>query len=165
MLNCSKCGRQIRDEDAVYCPFCSGVVKPEAVKKTDFPIAGGILLIIGASVSILTGILVLIIVESGRYVYYYNPRPPYEGLIASGLSVLAFIYGVVGGVFSLKRRRFRHSLVGGLFVALEGLFVILALAQQFPSFAIIGVIFGLPVIALGGIGLLFLLASQEEFHK
>ena len=171
VLSCPKCGRQIRDEDAVYCPFCSSVLKAGAVRHTDFPIAGGVLLILAASMCLLAGMVAMASfissVQSGYYYdypgqwRYYAPR--YWDLFAATFGLVAFVYGLAGGILSVKRRKFAHCVAGGLLTILEGFAVVFAFAQPNPTVWIIGVLFGAPVIILSTPALLFVSISKEEF--
>jgi len=170
VLACPKCNRQIRDEDAVYCPYCSNPLSTGALKRTDFPIAGGVLLIIAASVCVFVGIVsVGIFFATSQYMYYpdwrvYYLMPRYENLLAGAVGILAFVYGLAAGILSLKRRKFVHCLFGGSIMACEGVLIILVLAQQWPSLWVVGLLLGLPVVVLSASGLLFVSVSREEFR-
>ncbi len=171
VLTCSKCGRQIRDEDAFFCPFCSNAVKATASRRTDFPIAGGVLLLLAASICVLAGIVALaIFLSTYHYVYYYDwgarsyYAPRYWDLFAAAFGIVAFLQGLAAGILSLKRRKFAHCMVGGLLLILEGFAVVFAFAQQWPNSWILGILFGVPIIVLSVPALLFVSISKDEFE-
>jgi hypothetical protein len=169
VLTCPKCGREVHDEDAVYCPFCSNKLKIEVSKRTDFLTAGGVLLILAASICIIGGMAVLVIfVQSYQNPYYYGYRgstytPPYEYLFAAVVGFLSFVYGLTAGILTLNRRNLDHCLTGGSFTVFEGFLIVFAFAHQYLSSWIIGALFGVPIMIISGIALLFVSISKEEF--
>lgn len=169
VLTCSKCGRRISDEDAVYCPFCSNRLKIEVSKQTDFLIAGGVLLILAASICIITGMVALVIfVQSYQNPFYYgygdrDYTPRYEYLLAAAVGFLSFVYGLTAGILTLNRRNFDHCLTGGLLTVFEGFLIVFAFAHQYLGSWIIGALFGVPIMVLSALALLFVSISKEEF--
>jgi DNA-directed RNA polymerase subunit RPC12/RpoP len=171
VVTCSKCGRQTREEDAVYCPYCSEALRVGVVKRTDFPVSAGVLLVIGASVCVLVGAVALgiFVVTYGSDYYYYGWGwrhfvPRYVDLFAGAFGILAFMYGVAAGVFSLKRKQYRHSLTGAIAEVMAGFLIVLVFAQQWPTSWVIGLMFGVPIILLSAAGLLFISISRKEFR-
>jgi uncharacterized membrane protein HdeD (DUF308 family) len=171
VMSCSRCGRQIREEDAVYCPYCSETLKA-GVKRTDFPVAAGVLLIIAASICVVAGAVALgIFVATYGSGYYYGWEsrnyyvPRYMDLFVTGFGILAFVYGLAAGIFSLKRKKYMHSLSGAIVGVAEGFLIVLAFAQQWPSSWVIGLLFGAPTIILSATGLLFVAISMKEFEN
>ena len=172
MLTCPKCGRKIVDEEAVYCPYCSRPLKTEVTKRTDFPTAGGVLLIIATTICVIAGIMALaVFLVTYQYTYYnglagyYSYMPRYVDLFAGFFGILALIYGLAAGILSLKRKKFLHCLIGGLLTVGEGFLIVIAFAQQWPSSWIIGMVFGAPMIILSVAGLLFVSIAKEEFRQ
>ena len=90
--------------------------------------------------------------------------PRYEDLLAGTVGILAFMFGLTGGIFSLKRKKFIDCLIGGLLSTCEGFLIVFAFAQQWPSSWVIGLIFGLPIIVLSASALLFISVSKKEFR-
>lgn len=163
---CPKCGRTIREEDAAFCPYCASPVGQEASRKTDLPTAGGVLLIIAVSACSLAGVIAIIIFASTYSYSYYGGYYSlgYEALLAGAGSILAFVYGLAAGIFSLKRKKFTHCLTGGVITLAEGFLLVPAFAQQWSSSWIIGVMFGVPIILLSSTGLLLISLSKNEYR-
>jgi LytS/YehU family sensor histidine kinase len=98
-----------------------------------------------------------------NYRYYGGPYSPrYEDLLAGGM--LAFVYGLAAGIFSLKRKMFAHCLTGGAATVAEGFLLVLAFAQQWDSSWAVGVMFGVPIILLSSVGLFFISLSKNEYR-
>ena len=149
----------------MYCPYCSSQVKAALAGRKDFPIAGGVLLIIATSVCVVAGIVALGIFFAtypysyhGNWGYYYNPR--YEDLFIGSFGIIAFVYGLGGGILSLKRTKLEHGVRGASLNLIEGFLIILAFARQWPSSWLTGVSFGIPIIILAGTALLFISISK-----
>lgn len=123
-------------------------------------------MIIAVSICVLAGVLAFVIFFSTYsyryYAGYYSPR--YWDLVAGGMGILAFVYGLAAGIFSLKRRMFVHCLVGGIVTVAEGFLLVLVFAQQWDSSWVVGLTFGVPIILLSSIGLFFISLSKNEYR-
>jgi hypothetical protein len=107
----------------------------------------------------------LIFAATCDYRYYGGPYSPrYEDLLAGGGGILAFVYGLAAGIFSLKRKMFTHCLTGGVVTLAEGFLLVLAFAQQWSSSWVVGVMFGVPIILLSSTGLFFISLSKIEYR-
>ena len=167
MLACPKCSRQIVEEDAVYCPYCSSQIKDRFLTVRDFPIVGGVLLIIAASVCMIIAVGTFgLFFTSYSYLYfgigggYYLTR--YEDLFIGLFGIIAFVYGFGGGILSLEGRRLRHGVRSAVLVTVEGFLIVLAFGQQWPNSWLVGVALGVPIIILAGTALLFIAISRPR---
>jgi len=162
---CSKCGRQVRDNDAVFCPYCATSL-PSApgpyMKRTGFPVAAGILIIIGACAAVVSGLI-------GIYVYFWYLRSSYyyhyfEWFITGFFGILGFAFGLTAGIFSLKRKLFPLSMIGMCLVLISGLVTIgnFATIQSSNSW-MTGLLFGLPPTILAILSVIFAAVSHKEF--
>lgn len=108
------------------------------VEKTAKPVAGGILIIIGALAGIFSGLWIAFL---GGAIETMVPIAGLgELLIICGVIWLIFgIIGLLGGIFAIKRTHFGLAIVGGIFSLLAGF-----------------IIFGL-------IGLILVAISKNEF--
>jgi hypothetical protein len=138
--------------------------------RTDFPVAGGVLLILAASICVVAGMVALVIfVSTYQSTYYYDwgarsyYMPRYGDLFAATFGIVAFVYGLAAGILALKRKKFAHCVTGGLLTVFEGFAVVFAFAQQMPNSWILGALFGAPIIILSAPALLFISTSKEEF--
>jgi hypothetical protein len=152
----------------LFCPYCGiglavASAPPPPTKRTGFPIAGGILTIVGSCIAAFIGILMLIAsaFQSNAYYYYYNPYPYY--LFIGIFGILGFAFGLTAGIFSLKRRHFAFSIIGISLLLLSG-FVTMVLFALMPFGSVWGgLLFGLPAMLLSLLGLIFTAISKSEF--
>lgn len=161
VMNCPHCGNEILDEKAVYCPYCSKPVRDILRKKTGFPIAAGILTILAACIFVPIAALFM-----GAYVWYSIQGHP-EGLevvITGFFSILGFAFGLASGILSLKRRHFALSIAGLSLVMLSGFMIIFGMAaRRYRTAVTDALIFGVPIIGLAVLSLIFVAISKQEF--
>lgn len=165
-LVCPNSGRDVRDDAAVSCP-CRGtslLVPPTLttlMKRTGFPIVAGVLTIISAFVSIIIGILGIIVfwasISSDFNGLYY------QWLVMGIFAVLAFVFGLTGGIFSIKRRHFALSIIGASLVLVSGFVTLFAFGVVGYGTWISGTLFWLPIIVLSFAGIIFAAMSKHEF--
>ena len=167
--SCPRCGRSILDDAPFFCPYCGvGLAVASAptppTKKTGFPIAGGILAIIGSCIAAFIGILMLMVSAFRSDAYYYAYDPYLRYFFIGFFGVLGFAFGMTGGIFSLKRKHFALSIIGISLLLLSGFVTLLAFALMIPYASIwAGLLFGLPIILLSLSGLIFTATSKGEF--
>jgi hypothetical protein len=152
---------EIHDKDAVYCPYCSKPVREISRSKTGFPIAAGIMTILAACIFVPIGALFL-----GAYVWYsiQGFHDGLEVLVTGFFSILGFAFGLASGILSLKRKYFAVALAGQSLVILSGFIMIFGMAMRRYSPALTdGLIFGVPIIGLVILSLIFVAISKQEF--
>lgn len=156
-MNCPNCGKEILDEQATYCPYCAKPLIPPApaaktMKRTGFPIAAGILTILAACVSFIIGFL-------------FGFTGIIAFLILGILDILAFAFGLTGGMFSLERTHFPLVIFGISFLLSSMVVsIILLRATAFAAFQWgVWFLFSLPIIILSILGLIFAAISKREF--
>ncbi|MEM3578476.1 MAG: zinc-ribbon domain-containing protein [Candidatus Bathyarchaeia archaeon] len=155
-LYCPKCGKEVSNE-AFYCPFCGTQIKTAISKKTGFPIAGGILGIIASCICIFVGILGIL--TSAQPYYPYSRF----GMLLMGIfGLIGFAFGLTGGILTLRRKSFQLAIIGISLILVSGFITILASTTE-PYGYIGGVIFGIPVIILSILSLIFTSISKSEF--
>jgi hypothetical protein len=164
-LYCPHCGKEILDEKAVYCPYCAKplVLAPQAGvvrKRTGFPTAAGILTIIAACISIFIGTVGIIDLGTS-FAYYYGFA--YAFFFMGIFGILAFAFGLTGGIFSIKRIHFALSIVGISLVLVSGFVTIIELAAMGNYAWVVGLLFGLPIVLLSLLGVIFAGISKGEF--
>lgn len=146
-MNCPNCGKEVPNQDAIFCPYCAKPIRM-AQKRTGFPTASGVLTIIGSCIAILYGILGLI----DASLNYYNSGPY---AIVGIFGILAFAFGLTGGILTLRRKVFVLAIIGISLVLISGIIISVAIP--------IGFIFGIPVMILSILGLIFTSISKREF--
>ena len=124
-MNCPNCGKEILDEDASFCPKCGEPLEPEdemQQKRTDLVLAASILSIIAAAFS--SGLGYIAIYQYVSLLSYYGHSLLQGFLILGVFGIVASAFGLAGGIFMLKRKRIKVSMLG----------VILLLVSVFVSY-------------------------------
>ena len=75
--------------------------------------------------------------------------------------ILGFAFGLTGGIFSIRRRRFGLSIFGMSLLIIMGFFVLLVPALFGSPF--IGFLFGMPMIIPSILSVIFVAVSKSEF--
>jgi hypothetical protein len=162
-LNCPSCGREVAQEDALFCLYC-GSPLGRVRKRSGFPIAGGVLTIIAGCLAIIYGILgtLSFIISFGQR---FPGSVPLVGYLIMGiLGLLAFALGLTSGIFALKRRRFALSIAGTCIGLLSGVSTIVIISLQGPYAVLAGLLFGLPVVILAILAVIFTAMARKEFE-
>jgi len=155
-MHCPKCGKEVPD-DASYCAYCGTQIKTAIGRKTGFPIAGGILSIIASCVCIFVGILgILTSIEP------YYPYSRFGMLFMGIFALIGFAFGLTGGILTLRRKNFSLAIIGISLVLVSGFITILASITE-PYGYLGAVIFGVPIILLSILSLIFTAISKQEF--
>lgn len=162
VLECPHCGKGIKDEDAIYCSYCSKPLKELPIRKTGFPIAGGILEIIASCASVVIGIVYMAAFLSGSWSYW--PVVRWNFLFAGLFGIVAFAVGLTGGIISLRREHFVLAIVGNCLIITGGFVDFLAMALEgYSNSWIGGLVFGFPLTVLSVLSLVFIAVSKSEF--
>ena len=111
-LYCPNCGKEVLNEDAIFCPYCSKPLR-SAKKQSGFPTTAGILAIIAACITIVIGIFEFLNFASD-YPYNYRYYIPYifDNLFVGIWSTICFAVGLSAAIYSIKRKRFVLSIIG-----------------------------------------------------
>jgi hypothetical protein len=158
-LRCPRCGN-IVPEKAGFCAYCGTPLKLlEAieVKKSGYPIAGGILEIISACICLFVGIVSIVALEA-----VFNYRLHYGLWFIGTFGFVGFAFALLGGIFALRRAYPEMVLTGASLTMLSGLVIVLALVTHPPrglAFALLGT----TIIILSTITLIFIAVSKAEF--
>lgn len=102
----------------------------------------------------------------GAYVGY-SILGMHEGLevVLTGLlGILGFAFGLASGIMSLKRRYFGVSVAGLSMLLFSGFVIIFGMAaRRYRTALLDGLTFGVPVIGLAILSLIFVAVSKQEF--
>jgi hypothetical protein len=137
-LNCPNCGKEITDEDTIFCPKCGKSLTAEdeiqqgsmvtQQKSTDLLLAAGILSLISASFS--SGLGYIAIYQYMSLVSFYGHDLLQGFLIMGVFGIVASAFGLVGGLFMLKRKRIKVSMLG-IILLVASVFVNYVLVQHY----------------------------------
>jgi len=152
---CPYCNQEIKEANPVYCPICGKTLRQPLPKRTGFPIAGGILLIITSCMSILFGIL-------GLNASLQYPRSHSVSLYIGIFGILGFSVGLSGGIASLKRKVFALSILGTCLTLLSG-FVNIIIIGSYNQGYTEGILINLPIFVFSIIALILIAVSYKEF--
>ena len=165
-LICTNCGRDITEADALYCPYCAMPLKLMK-KRSGFPTAAGVLTIIGACIIVIigsAGLLTFWLAMSQRtFGFGYSPSILYY-LVMGIINSLAFAFGLAGGICAVRRRRFALAIAGAILLLVSGLVTIAAFAVQGYFAIVLGAMFGLPVLIMSILAVIFVAVSKGEFE-
>jgi hypothetical protein len=160
-LNCPNCGELIKDEYALFCPYCANRLSV-AKKRSGFQITAAVLTIVGACLSVSAGLLGLVPFMStfGRFSFFAT----YAYFLAMGVfNIFSFAFGLLSGLFILRRKHFWWSIIGTSLVLASGFATIVSFGASGVGGIIVGLVFGIPVVILALLGLVFAAVSRNEF--
>jgi hypothetical protein len=164
-LKCPHCGEEVPYEGVSFCPKCGKSLDLQQ-KHTDLVLVAAILTIISAAFSAGVGYLAF-----DRYIGFlgYSLSGVLGFLIVGVLSAVVTVFGIVGGIFMLKKKQVNLSMLGTilLLVSAVGNYLTLqyyrrqySLQYGFMEIALFSTIFILILSILSGI---FITASKAEF--
>ena len=113
---CPNCGKEITDEDPVFCPKCGKSLTDETKvdeiqpKSSDLVLAAGIISFISATFS--SGLGYIAIYQYMSLLSYYGNDLLQGFLFMGTFGLVASAFGLIGGMFMLKRRRIKLSMLG-----------------------------------------------------
>jgi len=154
-LNCLNCGKEIKSEDATFCPYCAKPVHLHqniAKKRSGYSLTAGILTIISSCISMGIGLLYVLLVSTT--LRYYPSGSQILFITATVLSILAFAFGLAGGIFALKRERIKLTVFAMSLLLTSGVAVMVAW-YLLP--------FAIPVVILSIISIVFVSVSKSDF--
>ena len=164
-MKCSNCGKEVKDEEAIFCPHCAKPIKTVIQKHTPLPMTAGILTIIAACLIIAMGIVCVVeaLTSYGQgYGYGYIAGVNIFLWVTGIIGLIAFPTGLVGGIFSLKRRYVAIPIFGISLLITSGIF----LAVLNTSGALLRLpiwIFGSTIVIFSVLSIIFVAISKEEF--
>ena len=160
-MNCPNCGEQIKDENALFCSYCANRLN-FAKKRSGFQITAGVLTIIGACISISVGLIGIV-----PFVFLFRTFLAYGSmsyiLVMGVFCVFAFAFGLMSSIFTLRRTHFKLSIIGASLVLASGFVIITSFGELGSSALVSGLVFGIPVVVLSLLGLIFAAISRTEF--
>jgi hypothetical protein len=134
-----------------------------AKRRSGLQVTAAVLTIIGASVSLSIGLLGLVpfVLSLSFRTYSLYGSISYFSIMGI-FSVFAFAFGLVSSVFTLRRKHFVLSIIGISLVLASGFMIIMSFGAGYGTLAS-GLTFGIPVVILSLLGLIFAAISRNEF--
>jgi hypothetical protein len=135
-------------------------------KRSGFPTAAGILAIIGSCLIVIVGSLGLLSfwLAMSQRVFGFAYPPSILYYLAMGIiNSLAFAFGLAGGICAVRRSRFAQAIAGTTLLLVSGLVTIAAFAMQGSYAIVLGAMFGLPVLIMSILAVIFVAVSKGEF--
>ena len=164
-MNCSKCGKEIIDEKSSFCAYCGTPLDSED-KGSDFVAPAGILAIIAAAFSITAGFIGITYYQS-HITYYtsygYDTSGAVGFLLFGGFAFVSSVFGFVGGVLSLARKRFKLALLGTVLMVASAAFIFVAVWGYGYGYGEYILFSGIPTLALSLMSTFFLVRSKSAF--
>lgn len=174
-MHCPNCGKEILDENAVFCPYCGKPLavpahQAKAIRSTSFPTAAGVAIVVAASISGLYGLfgILNIVTDLGSAGSYMNLS--FEVLFEGFFGVLAFVFGLVAAIFTLKRRRFALAMFGTGVLLFFGVGFLTIGIWGMQSAGVLGLnwiavlIEAVRMVVPSLLGVIFLHLSRDEFR-
>jgi len=111
LLKCPHCGEEVPYENVKFCPNCGKSLVVKQKIRTDLVLVAAMLTIISAAFSAGLGCL-----GFERYLFW-SPYTEYAsqtpGFVVVGLlSIVVAVFGIVAGMFMLKRKNVNFSMLG-----------------------------------------------------
>lgn len=167
---CPSCGKECLIQDAVYCSYCSKPLKLH--KRTPLPITAGVLTTLGSSIVVIAAVMAMIsslfyLVISYDFKISISFTSGYL-LFIGVLGIIAFAFGLGGGVNIFKRTNIVSSVFGlslliasGVMLSVSYIWIANLTNSLFPMSPIW--IIGFITIVLSVLGLIFIAISRKEF--
>ena len=154
-MSCPNCGDQARDGYANYCSTCGNRLKLTK-NRSAFQTAAGVLIILASSMAVMLAMLFFIPFASfGVRAFSF-----YGSIFAISIfDFSAFLFGLLSGIFILRRQHFTFSLIGVCLVMVSAFTSIVY--TVIPS--AVGMLFGMPMFFLAFLALVFTAIARKEF--
>ena len=120
-------------------------------ERADYCLEGGILSIVAAFISLLFGIVFIIGDGVGS-------------IMPAIFGVVAFVFGLWGGMLSLRKQSYSRALIGAWFPLFEGLIIILTIGG-YGIAAFVGLIVTAPVIVPSLLSMILITESKTSFSQ
>ena len=167
MLNCANCGKEIVDENSSFCAYCGN---PFDSKKDKTELLGGaaILLIIAATYTAVIGVIGLINYQATiAYISQVGGDASiYLGFLLFGIiNLIAFVPGLIGGLFVLFKKRQKFSLISAILVLGSALATIIIIEYYAYGYADSVLILEISILVFSFLSIFLINKSKMEFNE
>jgi hypothetical protein len=128
----------------------------------------GVLLIIGSAIALIGGVFAFYVTSLSPLYYYYFGRSDgnaFAVLMVAGIfGILGFVSGLISGSECLRRKQFALSISGAALLLVAGVMhFVSTILFPYGGSVTFTLFFGIPIIVLAILGLLFLTICKGEF--
>ena len=163
-MNCPNCGKEILDEDASFCPKCGESLAPEdeiQQKRTDLVLAAGMLTIISAAFS--SGLGYIALYQYISLMSFYGHSLLQGFLILGVFGIVASAFGLAGGIFMLKRKLIKVSMLGVILLVVSVVVTYITIQHYQYGFTEIILLSEISIIMFSILSAIFVFTSKDEF--
>jgi ABC-type multidrug transport system permease subunit len=167
-LKCPHCGEEIPYEDVKFCPKCGKSLEVKQ-KSTDLVLAAAMLTIISAAFS--AGLGYLAFDRYATFVFDYSFSIVFGFLIVGLLSTVFSAFGILAGVFMLKKKYVNVSMLGVILLLFSAFgnyitlyYYRLQYSQQY-GFVEIAMFCEITIIIFSILSGIFISTSKAEFTQ
>jgi len=165
-LKCPHCGEEIPYEDVKFCPKCGKSLEVKQ-KSTDLVLAAAMLTIISAAFSAGLGSIAFERYLFWSYTEYAHLTPGF--LLVGLLSIVVTMFGIVAGIFMLKKKYVNVSMLGVILLLISAFSNFMTLyyyrVEYFAEYAFmqIALFCEITIIILSILSGMFIATSKAEF--
>ena len=167
MLNCAECGKEIVDETSSFCAYCGNPFDSKK-NKSELISSAAILLIIAATFTAAMGIIGLInYLATLDYVSQVGGDiSVYLGFLIFGIfNVIACIPGLIGGLCTLFKKRYKFSLISAIVVLASALVTFMIIEYYAYGYADSVLILEISILVFSFLSIFLINKSKMEFNE
>ena len=163
-MNCTNCGKEIKDETSSFCAYCG--VPFDAKPKKELTTVASILTLIAAAFSLAVGTIG--VVSYDAYTSYYSAYG-YDTSGAIGflfIAAFAFVTSAVGfasGILTLSKKRFKIASIGPVIMLASTIFTVITTWHYNYGYTEGILLATVSIGAFSIIGTVFTILSKTEF--
>jgi len=173
-LNCPYCDSEIVNEDAPFCPKCGRSLTPEdeieedsvemPEKRTDLVLAAAILSMVSAAFVAGLGFIGVYQYNTLLSLYDASLASMFLGFLIFGVvGVVAAAFGLVGGVFMLKRKRFIISMLGAILPLISVVVTFISIQHYGYTFTDLVLFTEIATAVLSSMSIILNFTSKSEY--
>ena len=167
MLNCVECGKEIVDETSSFCAYCGNSFDSKK-NKLELISSAAILLIIAATFTAAMGIISLINYQATADYFSQvgGDISVYFGFLIFGIiNVIACIPGLIGGLFTLFKKRYKFSLISAIVVLGSALVTFMIIEYYAYGYADSVLILEISILVFSFLSIFLINKSKMEFNE
>ena len=161
-MNCPHCSKEIQNKAAIFCPYCAKSLNYTS-KSTGYRIPAVIFTILASLITISVGSLMFLgLINSNNYAYYDSWFQ--TAFLLGGINIICFVLGITGTILLIQRKNFKFSVLGISSLIIAGMATFFGIMITSDGRIHSAILFGVPIIVLSILGIIFTLISKKEFY-